>query len=414
MFMRMSHRLMAFVVAGCLVACDSTEPVSVAEIVITPGQATLVSIGETVQLSAIAKDAAGNEITGKSFTWASSAANIASIDGAGKVTAAGNGQTQISASVDGITATAMLGVAQVVSSVVVTPAQTQLASINETVQLTATAKDALGNDVAGKTATWVSSAASVASILETGVAKAAANGSATMTATIDNTTGTATVTVSQVPAKLAFTTQPRTTQNGLAIPPVGVQVQDALGTPITSATNQITLAVGTNPASGALGGTKDAAAAGGVATFSGLSIDNAGNGYTLSASASGLTAATSSAFDIISVPVRIDSIVINAATVKIGGNTAYSAYVTVGRDVTNAVLQGNIIQSGVLRAAGGVSALGCSTTAGKIPHGSCKLDWSLSVSGSQGLVAGAATARIDISEGGALRAQVSKPVTLAP
>jgi hypothetical protein len=40
------------------------------------------------------------------------------------------------------------------------------------------------------------------------------------------------------------------------------------------------------------------AAAGGIASFGNLSINNSGTGYTLTASATGLTQATSNPFDI--------------------------------------------------------------------------------------------------------------------
>src|SRR2546425_1076018 len=77
-----------------------------------------------------------------------------------------------------------------------------------------------------------------------------------------------------------------------------VAVQDAQGNTVTTATTSITVAIGTNPASGTLAGTPTVAAVNGVATFANLSINNPGTGYTLTASATGLTGATSSAFNI--------------------------------------------------------------------------------------------------------------------
>src|SRR5207244_57604 len=101
-------------------------------------------------------------------------------------------------------------------------------------------------------------------------------------------------------AKLASTPQRRTSAPGAAITPaVQVAVQDAQGNTVTTATTSITLAIGTNPASGTLAGTTTVAAVNGVATFSNLSIDKAGTGYTLTASATGLTGATSSAFNVV-------------------------------------------------------------------------------------------------------------------
>jgi len=109
--------------------------------------------------------------------------------------------------------------------------------------------------------------------------------------------------VPPVATSVAFVQQPTNTQAGANITPaVTVEIRDQFGARLTGATNSVTLAIGTNPGSGTLGGTKTQAAVNGLATFSGLSIDNAGTGYTLTASSSGLTGATSSNFDITAVP----------------------------------------------------------------------------------------------------------------
>src|SRR5437667_9373 len=99
--------------------------------------------------------------------------------------------------------------------------------------------------------------------------------------------------------KLAFIVQPSNAVAGAAsTPAVQVAVQDAQGNTVTTATTSITVAIGTNPANGTLAGTKTVAAASGVATFSTLSLNIVGTGYTLTATAQGLTGATSSAFNV--------------------------------------------------------------------------------------------------------------------
>src|SRR5262249_10977850 len=99
--------------------------------------------------------------------------------------------------------------------------------------------------------------------------------------------------------KLAFVQQPTNANGGATITPaVAVDVEDALGNRVTNATNSITVAIGTNANNGTLGGTKTVAATSGLATFSTLDVDSAGTGYTLTASATGLTSATSGAFTI--------------------------------------------------------------------------------------------------------------------
>jgi len=60
----------------------------------------------------------------------------------------------------------------------------------------------------------------------------------------------------------------------------------------------VTIAIKTNPGAGTLSGTLTVAAASGVATFTDLSINNIGTGYTLTATSGGLTSATSSTFNI--------------------------------------------------------------------------------------------------------------------
>src|SRR5205823_7551026 len=74
-------------------------------------------------------------------------------------------------------------------------------------------------------------------------------------------------------------------------------IQDANSNPTTS-TASVALAIQNNPSTGTLSGTTPVAAVNGTATFSDLSINKGGIGYTLQATSAGLTSATSSAFTI--------------------------------------------------------------------------------------------------------------------
>ena len=102
-----------------------------------------------------------------------------------------------------------------------------------------------------------------------------------------------------VATKLAFIQQPATTGAGSTLSTLTVALQDTGGVTVTNATNQVSLAFGANPGGGSLAGTTQVSAVAGIATFSNLRIDNAGNGYTLTASVSGLSGATSTAFDVL-------------------------------------------------------------------------------------------------------------------
>ena len=84
-------------------------------------------------------------------------------------------------------------------------------------------------------------------------------------------------------AKLGFTTQPTNTAVGAAITPsVQVSVEDAQGNVVTTATNSITVAIGTNPSGGTLSGTLTADRRERYGDVPGsLSINKLGTGYTL-------------------------------------------------------------------------------------------------------------------------------------
>ena len=98
---------------------------------------------------------------------------------------------------------------------------------------------------------------------------------------------------------LAFTTQPGGGTGGTAwtTQPV-VAVQDQFGNTVTTDASTVTLGIANNAGGGTLSGTLTKTAVAGVATFSGLSIDKIGTGYTLTATDGSLTSATSNPFNI--------------------------------------------------------------------------------------------------------------------
>ena len=100
------------------------------------------------------------------------------------------------------------------------------------------------------------------------------------------------------PARLAFSVQPPASVAAGAVltPAVRVEIEDALGNLVGTATNNVTMALGTNPTGAVLGGTLSKVAASGVAVFTDLSVNLAGTGYTLAATSGALTAATSTPF----------------------------------------------------------------------------------------------------------------------
>ncbi|HVH66598.1 MAG TPA: hypothetical protein VM716_01895 [Gemmatimonadales bacterium] len=100
------------------------------------------------------------------------------------------------------------------------------------------------------------------------------------------------------PPQLAFIVQPTVTTDAQAIPMVQVAVRDASGNTVTTSKDPVTLALEANPDNATLSGTLTVTAVQGIATFSDLLINRPGSGYTLSASAPGLTGAVSTPFPI--------------------------------------------------------------------------------------------------------------------
>ena len=136
--------------------------------------------------------------------------------------------------------------------------------------------------------------------------------------------------------QLVFTAQPTTTAHGATIPTVTVSVEDASSAVVTTSTVTVGLSILGNPGAGTLSGTVSAAAVNGVATFSDLSINNAGVGYTLVATSTGLTGATSGAFTIVGAATKLAFTTQPSST---SVNTSIAPAVTVSvEDVNNQVV----------------------------------------------------------------------------
>ena len=80
---------------------DIQAPGAVAKVEVS-APATTAEVGQTVQLTATARDAAGNVLNGRSFEWATAAPSVATVSETGLVTAVAEGQAEISAAVEGI------------------------------------------------------------------------------------------------------------------------------------------------------------------------------------------------------------------------------------------------------------------------------------------------------------------------
>src|SRR5436309_12205760 len=205
----------------------------VAAVTVTPSSGT-VAIGQTVQLTATPRDATGNPLTGRVTTGQSSNSAIASVNGSGLVSGvASGGPVTITATSEGRSGTSAITVTGVpVASVTVSPASASVPA-GQTVQLSATLRDANGNILTGRSVTWSSNNTPVATVTGAGLVTGKVAGSATITATSEGQSGTSAITVTPVPVA-SVTVTPATA--GVA---VGSTVQltatpkDANGNPLT-------------------------------------------------------------------------------------------------------------------------------------------------------------------------------------
>ncbi len=178
-----------------------------ASVVVTLDSLSMV-VGHASQAHAVAKDAQGNVLSGKSVTWSSLNPSIASVASSGVVTAKAAGPASIQATIDNINGSAALVVnappPPTTASVVVTLDSASLL-VGHTSQAHAVAKDAQGNVLSAKTATWTASNPTVASVSSSGLVTAQAAGTVSIQATIDGVNGSASLTVNASPPPPATT-----------------------------------------------------------------------------------------------------------------------------------------------------------------------------------------------------------------
>ncbi|HKT07315.1 MAG TPA: Ig-like domain-containing protein [Gemmatimonadaceae bacterium] len=185
-----------------------------ATVSVAPNSATL-RVGNTSQFAATVRDASGNVLTGLTVTWSSSATATATVSASGLVTAVAPGSATITATSEGKSGTSAISVTLVpVSTVTVTPKNDTLA-VGANAQLSATLKDSAGNVLTGRTITWGTSSASVATVTSSGMVTGVAGGNATITATSEGKSGTSAVVV-DAPAP-----PPPTTHAGWYVAPNG-------------------------------------------------------------------------------------------------------------------------------------------------------------------------------------------------
>ncbi|MFL5542311.1 MAG: Ig-like domain-containing protein, partial [Longimicrobiaceae bacterium] len=156
--------------------------------------------GQSVDLDAAAYDAGGHVLTGRPVTWTTSDSTVAKLGAGGLVTAGSPGSARVTATVEGVSASAMVFVyGPAIVRVEVVP-DSQVVVIGQTAAFSAFAYDATNHIVSGLAITWSISEPAVARINPYGLVTALAVGTARVTATVEGVRGSATVRVIEQPA----------------------------------------------------------------------------------------------------------------------------------------------------------------------------------------------------------------------
>src|SRR5438105_1962441 len=295
--------------------------VPVASMTVSPATAT-VTIGTTTQLTATPKDANGTALSGRAVTWVTSNAAVATVSASGLVTGVAAGSATITATSEGQSGTSAITVTNVpVASVTVSPTAAGV-TVGATTQLTATPKDANGTALSGRVVTWATSNAAAATVSASGLVTGVAAGSATITATSEGQSGTAALTVTNVPVA-SVTVSPATASLTVgATTQLTATPKDANGTALSG--RVVTW------------GTSNAAIA--TVSASGLARGVAAGSATITATSEGKSG--TSAVTVTNVPVATVTVTPAIATLLMGATVQLTA---TPRDALGNPLSGRVV-----------------------------------------------------------------------
>ena len=211
---------------------------------------------------------------------------------------------------------------------------------------------------------------------------------------------------------LVFTVNPGTTAaNATISPPVQVSALDANNNVATGFSSNVTVAIGTNPpGNGILSGTKVVPAVSGVASFSTLSIDRVGTGYTLTGAAAGLTGATSGPFNIINsqVDAAQSSVGASPGTITASSGASQSTITVTARDNGGNPVSGVSATISVTGTGNTITPSGAVTT-----NGSGVATWTLSSTAAEAKTVSAVAGGIPITQTAAVTVNPGLAATLA-
>ncbi|OYV72273.1 MAG: hypothetical protein B7Z72_05135, partial [Gemmatimonadetes bacterium 21-71-4] len=148
---------------------------------LSPSPLSFTALTARQQLTATAVPRAGvaaARVAGLAVHWQTSDSRVVAVDTAGVATATGNGGAVITATIDGVTGSVAVVVAQVPVALHVSPRSWYLQALRETYAFAVNAVDAKGQPVTAPVFAWASLDPTVASVDQHGMATALSNGQA--------------------------------------------------------------------------------------------------------------------------------------------------------------------------------------------------------------------------------------------
>ena len=225
-----------------------TAPVLVSISVTPPNPSIIVNGNQQFTATGTYNNGTNANLTA-SVSWASSNLSAATISASGLATGVAAGSTSISATSGSVVGSTNLTVTTPLVSIAVTPATPSLAQ-GQTQQFTATGNYSDGSmQNLTQTVTWSTSNASVATVSSTGLATAAGQGTATISAVYQGITGTDLVTVTP-PVLISISVTPASPTLGFNV----AQQFTATGTFSDNSTQNLTSTGVTWSAGGVQGG----------------------------------------------------------------------------------------------------------------------------------------------------------------
>ena len=294
-------------------------PAPVARVDVTAPAAT-VPAGDTLALSAVARDAGGAALAGRTIEWSSDNAAVVRVDAAGRASGEAPGTATVTARSEGQSGQVTLTVTGPRVTSLALSRDTATLHSGATLQLQATPRDRSGGALAGRVVAWASGAQGVAQVDATGKVTAVGAGTAVITASSEGATAQATITVLPAPiASLTLSPDTATLVVGGTLP-LTVTARDAAGNELGG--RQVVL-VSSN---------------GAVATLGGTTVHAVGLGTaTITATAEGKTATAS--ITVVPVPVASLAFEPDSAAILVGGQVQLRL---VARDAAGSELAGRV------------------------------------------------------------------------